>query len=100
MKYYSETLNKMFNDPKECRRAEQEYKEKLEAEELRIQQLKEARAERAKEVEEAFKKASEASKEAKKLLNEFLKDYGTYHTTIKEVVPTLTWEDMFSKFFN
>ena len=102
MKYYSETLNKLFNSPKELEKAEQQHKDKLAAEELKAQQLKEARSTRAKEVEEAFKKANEASKEANRLLNEFLQDYGTYHTTIRDAVPTVStiWEDMFSRFFN
>ena len=48
---------------------------KIEAERVK----KEARAKRAKEVEEAIKKANEAQTTAVKLLREFTKDYGYFH---------------------
>ena len=41
------------------------------------------RAKRAKEVETAISAAESAQKKANKLLNDFLKDYGSFHATIK-----------------
>ena len=42
------------------------------------------RAERAKEVEKAFTDAAVAEKRAQNLLKEFCKDYGSFHTSLKE----------------
>lgn len=73
MKYYSETLNKVFDTEDELKTAEEEHEKKY-AVQLK---KKEERAERAKEVEKAYK-------EYRKLLNAFIKDYGYYHQTIRE----------------
>lgn len=73
MKYYSETLNKVFDTEDELKTAEEKEQQKY-AVELK---KKEKRAERAKEVEKAYK-------EYKKLLNAFIKDYGYYHQTLRD----------------
>lgn len=81
MKYYSETLNELFDTEKdlieaETRKRDEETK-KLAAEKAQ----KEARAKRAKEVEEALKIANDAQVNAINLLKEFTKDYGYFHTS-------------------
>ncbi|MBQ3420979.1 MAG: hypothetical protein IJH34_04800 [Romboutsia sp.] len=68
--FYSEILKKYFNDRAECEKAEKEYEEKH-ALELKA---KEERTNRAKEVEEAYKKYVE-------LRNAFIKDYHQWHMT-------------------
>ena len=73
MKYYSETLNKVFDTEDKLKAAEKEQEKKY-AVELK---KKEERAERAKEVDEAHSHYIE-------LLKAFVKDYGAYHHTIKD----------------
>ncbi len=70
MKYYSEKTRKLYDNEKDLKNAELTLV-KHEAEE---KAKREQRSARAKEVEEAFNNY-------KKLLDAFLKDYGSYHTT-------------------
>lgn len=77
MKYFSEILNKNFNSEKECLAAEKEYTlAQMKANEEK--EIKEkARKARAKEVEEAGQRYVD-------LLNAFIKDYGSFHTSIRD----------------
>ena len=85
MKYYSEKLNKLF-DSEEQLIAQEEEVAKVEAEKAAKEKaLKENRAARAKEVQEAFEKAKEVNTEANKKLNDFIKDYGSYHCSFSNV---------------
>ena len=84
MKYYSESTRLLYDTEKEALEAEKALTEKREAEEKAKAQKKAERATRAKEVNEALKAADEANVKARNLLNAFLKDYGSYHTTIHE----------------
>ena len=81
MKFYSETLNKLFDSEEELTKAEKVAKEtemkKLEAEKAK----KAARATKAKEVEKALKEANEAQAKAIKLLKDFTNEYGYFHTS-------------------
>lgn len=90
MKFYSELTKQLYDTEKD-----------LKAAEIEVTKQKADRAERAKEVTEALKAATEASKKADKLLKEFVKDYGSFKTTIKDEdasgVNSLFW-DMFDKF--
>ena len=94
MKYYSDVTKQLY-----------ESKEELIKAEVEATKAKTDRAERAKEVTEALKAANEASKKANKLLNEFVKDYGSFKTTIKDtdtseggsLINSLFW-DAFDKF--
>ena len=71
MKYYSETLKKLYDTEKDLVQAEGEAK-KAELEKLRKErEAKEARATRAKEVEEAIKAADAARVKANQLLSDF-----------------------------
>ena len=79
MKYYSETLKKLYDTEKDLVQAEGEAK-KAELEKLRKErEAKEARATRAKEVEEAIKAADAARVKANQLLSDFTRDYGSFH---------------------
>jgi len=96
IKYYSEQLNQLFNSVEELQAAEEKVNAAKRAEEEKKAQLKVNREKRAKEVEEAFKQASEAQAKANELLKAFVKDYGSYHTSIKDAAPN----SLFDLFFN
>lgn len=91
---YSKKLNKVFDTVAELEAAEKELSEK----ELAEKKKKEERSARAKEVEEAYKKVDEAKKVADDLLEAFIKDYGSYHTSVKEVKPTSVLDWFFDNF--
>ena len=102
MKYYSEQLNRLFDTVEELEAAEAKQREEEEkalaakrAEEEKKAQLKAKREERAKEVEEAFKIANEETKKAYALLNAFVKDFGSFHTTIRDT----GFSDIFNQWF-
>lgn len=81
MLYYSEDLDKLFNSEKELVKAEKEAKEEKERAAAAEKAKKEQRAARAKEVERALKTANEAQATAIKMLKDFTKDYGYFHTS-------------------
>ena len=83
MKYYSEKTRKLYNSEVELKDAEKDLNKK-EAEE---KAKREERGARAKEVEEAYKNY-------KKLLDAFIKDYGSYHMTLNQS------DSLFDFFFN
>ena len=95
MKYWSETLNKVFDTEAECQAAEEEHAAKKAEAEARKNALVEARANRAKEVEDAYKAAVAAKKNYDDLLKAFLKDYGSFHATFKDVDPFFSLFDWF-----
>lgn len=82
MKYFSEITEKVYDTTEELETAEKEVLDEQKAQEEKLAK----RAERAKEVEEAYALAADVKEQADKLLNEFLKDYGSFHTTIKTPV--------------
>lgn len=89
MKFYSELTKKLYDTQEDLREAE-----------VALTKSKADRAERAKEVEKALKEANEANKKANKLLQEFVKDYGSFKTTIKDEnvdANSMFW-DVFDKF--
>lgn len=92
MKFYSELTKQLYDTKEELQKAEVE-----------VTKSKADRAERAKEVTEAIKAATEASKKANKLLEQFVKDYGSFKTTIKDEdvkgrdVNSMFW-DVFDRF--
>ena len=83
MKFYSEKLNKMFDTQELCAQAESEHEQAVAEVEAKKKALTEERATRAKAVEDAYRKAVEAKQEYDKILQEFLKDYGSFHATFK-----------------
>ena len=89
MKYYSEITRLNYDTAKECEEAEKEFERKRKEEEKRTkallkekEELEAKRAQRFKEVQEAYAKAEE-------LKREFLKDYHTlsYTITTKDLQP-------------
>ena len=88
MKYYSDVTKKLYETAEELNKAEtavvkaeQERKAALEKKQAEQAKLKEQRAARAQEVTEAIRVRDEAQKKVNELVNNFVKDYGSYHYT-------------------
>lgn len=79
MKFYSEVTKKFYDTVEDCENAEVAVKKAQEEKELAKKKLSEARASRAKEVENLRKNMIAAQKAYKEALEAFVKDYGTYH---------------------
>lgn len=90
MKFYSEITKKLYDD-----------KDSLIKAEVAATKAKSDREVKAKEVTELIKAANEATKKANKALSEFIKEYGSFKTTIKnddvDVNLNSFW-DIFDKF--
>ena len=94
MKYFSEITNKVYNTTEDLAAAEA----KVELEKKAEEKKKQLRAERAKEVEDAFKAANEAYKKASDLLSDFTKTYGSFHMSLKAddfAFPGFSFFDLF-----
>lgn len=87
MKFYSEKLNKLFDTQEACAQAEEAHAKAVAEEEAKKKALADERANRAKNVEELYKQAVEAKQAYDKALQEFLKDYGSFHATFKAKDP-------------
>lgn len=94
MKYYSEKTKKTYDTEEECLAAEKELDKVL----AKKEELLAVRKERATEVEDAYKAVLEASKIYREKLNAFVKDYGSFHMTLRtgEGNPF----DLFDRFFD
>ena len=91
MRYYSDKLKKVFDTEELLKEAEAQEDEKLE----KLKLEKEERAAEAKIVEDAFRKANEAYKDARQKMDEFCKKYGAFHYSIKDTnLPAKTLFDM------
>lgn len=93
MKFYSEKTKKMYDAVEQLEAAELEYDKKHEAE---LAKQKERKA-RAEEIDEARKAIIAAEKHYNELLNQFIKDYGSYHATYSDEVTSI--RDFFNRFF-
>lgn len=96
MKFYSEKLDKLFDDEKALVKAEDEHEAHVAAEKAHAEQLAATRKDRAKAIEESYKKVVEARKEYKKLVDEFTRDYGSFHMSVKS--DNLSDMDLFDLF--
>lgn len=99
MKIYSELTKKEYATVAECLSAEEEYKAKKAKEEKEKTALMEQRKLEAKEIEEAYKEILEANKKYHKLRDEFVKKYGSFHMTVKDLGSEIPFE-MFNWIFN
>ena len=82
MKILSEKTGKTYATVDECMAAEKEFDEAFEAEKKKKEELASNRKARATEVEEAYKAISVAKKNYYKVLQNFIKDYGSFHMTL------------------
>lgn len=91
MKYVSEITGKTYNTEKECLEAEFKIKEEQNKEKIRKERLAEQRKDRAAEVDAARKAMIEAQSKYKAVLENFIKDYKSYHYTSTDIndIPTL-----------
>ena len=99
MKYLSEVTKKVYDTVDELNAEEEKVLAARKERELAEAEKKAKREERAKEVEEALKLALEAQKEANEKLEAFCKDYGTFHTSLKNADMVLGNYDPFRNFF-
>lgn len=76
MKIYSEITGKEYKTVEECQRDEEQVAVQKAAEAAKADKLKKERKQRAEEVNEAYKNYM-------KLLNNFVKDYGSYHLSLR-----------------
>lgn len=83
MKIISEKTGLEYASVEECVNAEKEYDEKIAAEKAKKEALDSQRKNRAIEVEDAYKAVLAAQKAYKEKLNAFVKDYGSFHMTLK-----------------
>ena len=96
MKYYSEKTMKVYDKVEELNTAEKEYDEAHAAE---IAKKKERKA-RAEEISNARKDAIKAQEHYNELIKQFVKDYGSYHTTYTKNDGTLlSTTDLIYKLF-
>lgn len=99
MKYYSEVTKKLYDTEKELASAEAAVI-KAQADE---EEKKKARTTRAKEVEDACRDALNARQHYAELKNKFIKDYGSFHMSIKDETPVEDWDSvnkLIDLFFN
>ena len=104
--YYSEITGETYDSEEKCLAAEQKAaEEKAKREQALVQErarkeaLASQRKERAAEIENARKEMVTAQKKYRDLIEQFVKDYHSYHytTTSSEDIPTLF--DVFNRFF-
>lgn len=76
MKFYSETLNKFYDNEEELYADEEAYEKSLIERKEKEKKDAEKRALRVKEVENAYNELIKARKAYNQKLNDFRKDYG------------------------
>ena len=99
MKYISDVTGKVYETVEALEKDEAKVTAEKEAKEKALAEKKAQRESRAKEVETAIKEALDAQEHATNLLQSFCKDYGTFHTSIKNANALLGNLDPFHNFF-
>ena len=101
MKIYSEKTNQEYQSVEECLNAEAEYDKALAEQKAKEEQLTATRKARATEVEKAYKAILDAQKNYNEKLNAFIKDYGSFHMTLKsgDFNPFNGFEQLFKGFW-
>jgi hypothetical protein len=83
MKIYSEKTNKEYKTVEECMAAEDAWDVEQKAKQEHAKQLADTRKDRAKAIEEQYKKIINDRAEYKRLVDEFTRDYGQFHMSVK-----------------
>ena len=95
MKYFSEKLNKVFESEQECVEAENKFELAKQEKKEKEKRLTQERKERAHEIEEQYKKIIDDRKEYRRLVDDFIHDYGSFHCTFKSSEPVFSDMDFF-----
>ena len=93
MRYYSDVCHKLFDSQEELQKAEKALTQKNDEEAKK----KAERKADADKVQAAYDKVIEDCKEYNKLVNEFVKKYGSYHKTINTPIK---FSDVFDSFWD
>lgn len=93
MRYYSDVCHKLFDSQEELQKAEKALTQKNDEE---AKKKAERKADTDK-VQVAYDKVIEDCKEYNKLVNEFVKKYGSYHKTINTPIK---FGDIFDSFWD
>lgn len=93
MRYYSDVCHKLFDSQEELQKAEKALTQKNDEETKK----KAERKADADKVQVAYDKVVEDCKEYNKLVNEFVKKYGSYHKTINTPIK---FGDVFDSFWD
>lgn len=92
MKYYSDVLKKLFDNPDDLVKAENAAT----AEATKQEKLRKEREAAAKAIDEKLKEKIRVTKEYNNMLADFCKKYGKYHKTITDSdIPAYTGGDPF-----
>ena len=93
MRFYSDVCHKLFESQEELEKAEKSLVQKNDEEAKK----KAERKADADKVQAAYDKVIEDCKEYNKLINEFVKKYGSYHKTINTPIK---FSDVFDSFWD
>lgn len=93
MRFYSDVCHKLFESQEELEKAEKSLVQKNDEEAKK----KAERKADADKVQAAYDKVIENCKEYNKLVNEFVKKYGSYHKTINTPIK---FSDVFDSFWD
>lgn len=93
MRFYSDVCHKLFESQEELEKAEKALVQKNDEEAKK----KAERKADADKVQAAYDKVIEDCKEYNKLVNEFVKKYGSYHKTINTPIK---FSDVFDSFWD
>lgn len=93
MRFYSDVCHKLFESQEELEKAEKALVQKNDEETKK----KAERKADADKVQAAYDKVIEDCKEYNKLVNEFVKKYGSYHKTINTPIK---FSDVFDSFLD
>lgn len=93
MRFYSDVCHKLFDSEEELQKAEKALTAKADEEAKKKAERKEA----ADKIQEAYDKIHEDCKEYNKLVDEFVKKYGSYHKT---VTSPIKFGDVFDSFWD
>lgn len=97
MKFYSETLKRLFETEAECKEKESLYLKEQEEKKEREKKLTDEKRARAHEVSEAYSKVREMQKTYIKLKNKFIQDYGYFHMSYRDI-DDIPYVDIFDLF--
>lgn len=98
MLYYSEMTKKNYKTEDECRAAEADFLSAREKEKRAREEKAAARKEKAAQIEAARKEMVSAQNKYKELIEDFVKNYGSYHYSTQSVKDVPTLFDLFNPF--